>query len=1734
MSVFVARALSARLPHFLDLKLPPTSDLTQQVLQKCVGHAYNSHHDGAYTKSLKLPSLPSLDVEDAPPSYNDCIADCPPDYTDSDTLATLNYDPPAYAPFLSSSISESYREDPLGLNGPKVDFGNCDNLREHKKKKKGAAAAKNKWDSDNEEEKKPEGDNTGDQPGDNGGSGGADGAGEDGAEGGGNDDDEWDDGKKKSKKDKKKSAFSWDAIEDEENKDEEEKKDDPAPAEEAPQEDDEWATFTTAASKKKKKKGKTADIDPPSDNLKTEDDPPKAELNFDNSNSFSFGSNGTWGAKPAEDDGWATFGASKKDKKKNSNAFDFGFGDAEGEEMPGESAPPPAEEESKTDDNPWAAFSTGKKKKKKGGAIEEPPPEPEPEVVVDVQSPEEPVDDFSWGMSTKDKKKAKKAAKAAVFAEPEPVVVVEEPPPEPEPEAPPADPEPAPVEDFSWGMSAKDKKKAKKAATKKGGNAFDFIAEPEPEPVPAVEPESGPEPPVIAVIEEPVSPVPEPEPVDDFAWGMSAKDKKKAKKAKKNAFDWSEPDPPAAPEPISVEPPLAAAPEETAALAIPEPPQDDWFGWGTAGKKKGKKETEDVLPEVPPPPPAAPEPAVVESGSSWSFGWGSTSKKDKKKKSKSPEPEPVPELQAEPTTEEDPVVMIPESVDEPKAEEDEWSGWATGKKSKKKGSKNTPIEIVEPVYDVPVQQPDPVPAEEDSWGRWSVGKKEKKQGKKSDTIVPPPLPAIEPPPTELLEPGIDVLPPAPPEPVTEERPLADDPWASFSTKKSKKDKKKKGPSVEEPKVVVEEPLQPQELEQLVDLQDTIVKPAPESIAMVEPPSIDEPVKESKKKEVKTTSGWGSSLWGSSSKSKPSSKDKEKEKEKEKKEKEDKERQDREAEEQRKADEEAAFAAALADEPVDLLAEPEPVAVDPASKLDTGAKESVKDRIKRLQGEATKDQVVVVPPIICAPKPSPEPEIVVAPEPEVIIVPEPPAIEEVSAKKSSKDKKKKKGKEKESSPPPPPAAIEIPSPAVDVPPSLSPIPGGFPEDDVEVDVLANSPVVPPAIIANALAGASVESPPKETVMPSLGLMPKSSEKRPVKDKKSPLKKEIKKPIKSSRPTVVDLSMPSTPAAESKSVKKERPKVVRDPAGSSHWGSWGTTPTPEAKRGRRPSEDVTTPTVKKTAASGLTRSKSARKATERDFMEKVDKTSGDDKTSRREGRDQPTPSRGMGFGLFGPKPTRSRSTRQSSSAQRHAQVREPRRSFDVSSPPGDIASKAAKLMGIGPRPSLSRSQSTREKRTSRSVPDPYAIDPDNTPDDATHSASVDRSSSHRTKRSSRGDQKHHKRDSAMMSGGLGPADDDAADPMTAPEDTPFVTPSRPALKRSATTSARKPARGLFSNIIESLKPKPVEELSRRHRSSRAYDSEDGSARQHRHRKPHSSHREDDEDSQRHLRREGRRVHRTDDSAPLDGSPSKLVADNLESDDRERRRAERRIKRAALEAAEEDLRLKEKVARHKERENVERARQDEEEQERRQRRAERHAARRSSAMDPDRKPRLHRSSTAPVQSYFDARAINRDANGRDLRSPPKDKTSSWVHSVTSTPPSPPPLQPTILDLPPSDPIADNDEIRDDESTARELRRRHRHEREFRGVETEEDRKRRKRKELRRREEELANRNREGAGKRDGGSNKAYNSLGYEGFDTQRTWDGKVVDGESRGGGVKEEIARRTQGWFKKVAGL
>lgn len=228
-----------------------------------------------------------------PPAYEETLDDAPPDYTDSDALATaaliaapLDAPPPSFGP-LSAPLSPPSPS--IGLLekdrvSPKVDFSNMDNVREHaKKKKKAAQKTTAAWaQSDDEGDKKKDEGAAGD--GGDGGGGGADGGDNGGGDGGGGDEnggggddgDDWNDagGKKNKKKKKGKTAEE----EEEEKKAEEEAAaiaaadagandawGDTAGGTGDANPDDEWGGFTTA--KKKKKKGKvsiTADLSPAS------------------------------------------------------------------------------------------------------------------------------------------------------------------------------------------------------------------------------------------------------------------------------------------------------------------------------------------------------------------------------------------------------------------------------------------------------------------------------------------------------------------------------------------------------------------------------------------------------------------------------------------------------------------------------------------------------------------------------------------------------------------------------------------------------------------------------------------------------------------------------------------------------------------------------------------------------------------------------------------------------------------------------------------------------------------------------------------------------------------------------------------------------------------------------------------------------------------------------------------------------------------------------------------------------------------------------------------------------------------------------------------------------------------------------------------------------------------------------------------------------------------------------
>ncbi|KAF1356927.1 hypothetical protein BDV97DRAFT_21834 [Delphinella strobiligena] len=1803
----------------------------------------------AYERLLRLSTLPILPGGEQSSTSDEDANKLPQDYTTSSTLATAQTEC-AHAQqehrYSTKYTPESDRDyfDLDRQTQPRVDLTRTEHLREHAKKKKKNQASKNALDSDDDGDKKADGAGQGGSGDNNDGAAGAgDGAGASGGgdgqdpngnnNGGGDDDDSWETGnKKKGKKAKKQNAFSWAALDEEENNEDGVGGED-APAIDAPAEvnpEDEWGGFTTASSKKKKKKGKGAETALEEVNLDGSG-APKIDLDFggstDNKSSFGGGWGSGWGAS-ANKWGFSATGdtndaedTTTETTKVAGNTFNFGFTPST-EEKPATDTP--------AEDDPWAGFSTKKSKKKKGGAAaiveEPPPPEPEPLQVAPVEP--EPVDNFSWGMSAKDKKKLKKAKKGGLllpFAEVEPAL------PEPEPPAPLApiedvpleddagskEPEPeaaieqAPEEDpWSGFMSAKDLKKAKKAAKKAGLASPPLDFEP--------------------TVDEPIVEPPPPEPVEEFAFGMSAKERKKAAKkaAKTNAF-------------AGLDEPMTEEPNETAietALVVTEPPIEP-------------------LPEAPPPP-------ATSDDNSWTFGgWG---------KSKA-------------ATSKDEAVMVPESIDEPKAAEDDWGGWTTGKKKTKKGKKDIAVEIIEqPSRDIPVQQPeedawgwttgkksktkkgaaiDPMSSsppeqatieapivdeppistdipveqseakpEEDIWATWGTSKKKKKKGKKDAVIEPEPVPVPVPvsmPPEVVEEPVLDVPPEEPLIDIADPaKPPEDDAWA-FTTTKSKKDKKKKKGKSEEPilEKVVSEDKPADEVVAIVDEAPISEDHAPEEPvpeAFVEPEVIKSDSK-TQKKEAEKSSGWGS-IWGSSKTSKDSSKSSKK-KEKELREAEEAEEAQRKADEaQRQADEDAAFAAAMEGEPVDLLDSapeelpkveaagwgfwgakkvspaPETVPANEAApkddglqimpevtlaeapksssktKVKTGAKGSVAERIKALQsgGEGDvkdvkkakkhiEDNPASPDPVPLEPSRAPETEVQIVPEVQVVPIVEAPVEETVPTKKSSfKDKKKSKSskKDKESSLPPEVEPLVEPV-IVDIPPATSPIPGGFPEDEIIMPEIDDAPqVVETPVLEKKKSG-------KDKLSSKSKSSSKTSSTSSSKESKSPKAEILQPPIDEITEIEDKPAKLPTPPPEPKSAKKERPKVVRDQGGSS-WGFWGSTAKPDPKEERRKerkSRDDSTPVKERPARPGLSRSKSERKPSERDHL---DKSSGSDK-AKRNGIERPSASRGMSFsGVFGMggTPSRSRSVRQSTPARRssHRQSVEldgtPMSPLSDDVDPAKFSSKAAQLMGTGGKRQLNRRESTREKRKSRGPPDPYAIDDDmvmvDAADDGEHP-------------SSNPSQRKQNREPIVMSGGLGEdlvfvdsnGPSDGHEIVTGPDDLAFVErATRPPMKRSA-TSAKKTT-GLLGGLLGSLKP------SNQSRN-RGYDSDDISRRKRQV--------EDDDEGSRRLRREARRIHRSkrsDTDGLTDAGPILSPSDDEDAEQRHKERRARRVERNAAEAAEAEQREARRREKDRAREEERRSRRarDEEEaearklEEKRVRRAARRVAEEQEAQEAERRarrrekekerqereneerrtrreerrarhekervrPSRHRSDyPAPIDDYFDTRngdhgvyegeaatAPARDTHPYLSKAP--DKTSSWVHSVNEDPPPPPSVEGTIVDAPVHFATAalDDEDATAPELTARDVRSKHRRERERRGEPNSSDERRRRRKEDRKmRDEGLSGPG--STGDKSKRSSRPYNSLGYADMSA------KTVDGRPAGGERK--------GWLKKIAGL
>ena len=186
--------------------------------------------------------------------------------------------------------------------------------------------------------------------------------------------------------------------------------------------------------------------------------------------------------------------------------------------------------------------------------------------------------------------------------------------------------------------------------------------------------------------------------------------------------------------------------------------------------------------------------------------------------------------------------------------------------------------------------------------------------------------------------------------------------------------------------------------------------------------------------------------------------------------------------------------------------------------------------------------------------------------------------------------------------------------------------------------------------------------------------------------------------------------------------------------------------------------------------------------------------------------------------------------------------------------------------------------------------------------------------------------------------------------------------------------------------------------------------------------------------------------------------------------------------------------------------------------------------TAGDSNDRPRASRRRSdypAPVDGYFDRRHGEQThanggrtplADGRlKASSSGNDKTASWVNSVNEDPPPPPPVEGTILDAPAhhvEDTVADNL----DETTAREMRKNRRKDRD--AYVDDDSERRRRRRETR---HEDGQRSSDGSGHDRRRSYAApSNSMGYGDMGGVKTWDGRPA------------LAPKRNSLFKKLTGF
>jgi hypothetical protein len=644
-------------------------------------------------------------------------------------------------------------------------------------------------------------------------------------------------------------------------------------------------------------------------------------------------------------------------------------------------------------------------------------------------------------------------------------------------------------------------------------------------------------------------------------------------------------------------------------------------------------------------------------------------------------------------------------------------------------------------------------------------------------------------------------------------------------------------------------------------------------------------------------------------------------------------------------------------------------------------------------------------------------------------------------------------------------------------------------------------------------------------------------------------------------------------ESRSAKKERPKVVRD-QGSQSWGFWGAqAPAPKSSSKSKPSSPVkerpATLSRSKSARKPADRDHMEKGSKSSGSEEGKGRPS----TSRGmsfsgmfgKASAPPPPSRS--------KSTRQSSSRDvPRPSRRHSTAID---DYGMVSPPPDepgeknVAAKAAKVMGF-----TGRSGTLKEKRARR-VPDPYAIDSDDMvvvdPPNAEEPPRDRRD--HKVRRNKR-DSAYMSgalgnEDAVMV--------DTPRDEMrvtSGPDDIAFVD-RPPPMRRTESIKKSGIIGGILGAFAG--KPNMERRQSRAHESdydaarrkrSSAYEDDPSKRLRREDRRLHRSQRSADgegypdggmTDAEDPAAREARRAERRerrerylaeDPERAARHEARRAERDRPAQEDDERRREERRARHAEREARrldndrlaqEEEAKNEERRERRRQRDQMrmdddvarlkaERRRShapedDEARRARHEERRMRHSmAEASGDKERPRHSRRRSERPAPVEGYFDRRNGEHAGDGApdvaDADGAPfmhvktgKDKTASWVHSISDAPP--PPIEATIIDAPVH---YATDYAPDEDATAREMRhsRRkasHRH-RDLDGYSTEDP-------ELRRRRQDGAVRGR--------GMGGVVNSMGYDSMMQEgvRTFDGRPA-------GLQRGESKKGSSWLKRVTGL